>query len=53
MTPAASRKLWFGGLGIAGVVFAAAGYSVNGLPGVFEGFVLGVVSAALVAFFSY
>jgi hypothetical protein len=50
MTPATSRKLWLGTLGIVGVVFAAAGYTVNGVPGLFEGFVIGVIGAAIVSF---
>jgi hypothetical protein len=50
MTPATSRKLWLGGLGTAGAVFAAAGYAVNGVPGLFEGFVIGVIGAAIASF---
>ncbi len=51
MTAATRRRMWVVSLSIVGVVFAVAGYSVNGVPGMLEGFVIGVIGGAIVWFF--
>jgi len=51
VTKATKRNVWIIGLAVAGIVFASAGYSVNGISGIAPGFLIGVVGTAIVVFF--